>query len=66
MQGISDPGGHIMRQVQGAAYGVYKKMGGKERHKVGVLLYNIYKSSWDKDRVDRMLDMQLLEQFEQV
>ena len=25
---------------------------------MGVLLYNIYKSSWDKDRVDWMLDMQ--------
>ena len=46
MHVIDDPGGHIMMQVKGAAYGVYKKMGGKESEKVGVLLYNIYTSSW--------------------
>ena len=45
MHAIEDPGGHIMMQVKGAAYGVFKKMGGKEHEKVGVLLYNIYTSS---------------------
>ena len=34
-----------MMQVKGAAYGVFKKMGGKESEKVGVLLFNIYASS---------------------
>ena len=57
MHGIADPGGHIMMQVQGAAYGVYKKMGGKERERVGVLLYNIYTSSWKKDKEVKYKEM---------
>jgi hypothetical protein len=39
-----------MMQVQGAAAGVLKKMGGKETERVGALLYNIYTSSWKKTR----------------
>ena len=47
---VPDPGGHIFMQVKGAAHGVYRRMGGGEKSKVGVLLYNIYKSSWKKER----------------
>ena len=66
MHGIDDPGGHIMMQVKGAAYGVYKKMGGKEREKVGVLLYNIYTSSWKKDKDIRFREMTDFQEFPEV
>ena len=42
MHRVEDPGLYIFRQVQGAASGVYTKMGGKETEKVGVLLHNIF------------------------
>ena len=47
---VDDPGGHIFSAVKGSAYGVtvYRRMGGSEQHRVGVLIHNIYKASWEK------------------
>ena len=66
MHGIDDPGGHIMMQVKGAAYGVFKKMGGKEHEKVGVLLFNIYSPSWKKDKDIRFKEMTDFQEFPEV
>ena len=66
MHGVEDPGLYIFRQVQGAASGVYKKMGGKETEKVGVLIYNICKSSWTKDDSIRFQEAADFQQWEPV
>ena len=63
MHGIGDPGGAIMLQVQGAAAGVMKKMGGKETERVGVLLYNIYTSSWVKTKEIRFSEANDFQQW---
>ena len=55
-----------MMQVKGAAYGVFKKMGGKEHEKVGVLLFNIYTSSWKKDKDIRFREMTDFQEFPEV
>ena len=50
---VDDPGRHIFSAVKGAAHGVYRRMGGGEQEKVGVLLFNIYRASWEKNRRKR-------------
>ena len=56
MVGVEDPGHHIFRQVKSAAYPVYEKMGGKEKSRVGVLIYNIYTSSWNRKSVHKDME----------
>ena len=53
-----------MLQVQGAAAGVLKKMGGKETGRVGVLLYNIYTSSWKKTKEIRFREASDFQQWD--
>ena len=56
----------IMMQVKGAASGVIKKMGGQEQEKVGVLIYNIYTSSWLKPKEVRFKEAAEFQEWEQV